>query len=197
MVLAVAGCCLLTSPAGAAIYSVSGSWSATLNGQGFTNEPIVGSASFTFDESMIVSSTTSLDYIQGPLTSFSFSPNPIGTTTFDLSNTAFYVTFNGNELYQIIIGGTIGTTPGVAQNTDDFYVVENLLSNDFMALSVASFSTELASNSNGMITGDNIQFTVTEIPEPGSVVLLGLGAVGVAVAIARRQRVNPRARVLR
>jgi MYXO-CTERM domain-containing protein len=169
--IALAACLFVAGAAHATTFDVTGSWSAILDGEGYTNEPFTGTASFTYSDAAITGS--GFEDVVGSLTAFSLSPNPLGVTTFDLSNTGFFVRYLDGALHQIIVGGLVGTTTAVAQNTDDFYAVENLSSTNVIVVSTAATISTLLSLFEPDATVD---FTVTPVPEPAGLALLLAGA---------------------
>lgn len=170
---------LVPAAARATMFDVTGSWSTTLDGEGYTAEPFTGTASFSYSDDTITGS--GLEHVEGALTAFSLSPDPLGATTFDLSNTGFYVVYADGSLYQIIVGATPNTVISVAQNSDDFYVVENLSSTNVIVVSAAATSTTLLSLFEPDVSVD---FKVTAVPEPAGLAPLGLGA---ALLLRRRR----------
>ncbi len=176
----------LVGSAQATLFDVTGSWSVTLNGEGYTNEPFTGTAAFTYSDDTI--SGVGLEHVEGALTAFGLSPNPLGATTQDLSNTGFYVVYNDGSLYQIIVGSTANTVISVAQNTDDFYVNDYVNSNEVIAVSTAAFPTTAILLSSPSTPDLSVSFTVTPVPEPASGLLLALAGCAAAVHWLRRQK---------
>lgn len=162
----------LAAAAQATTYNVTGSWSTTLNGEGYIDEIFAGTAEFTYSDDTVTG--TGLENVQGSLSAFTLSPNPLGATTFDLTNTGYYVVYNNGSLYQVIVGATVNTVTSTAQNTDDFAVVDFVNSNENIAVSVAAFPSTLISQFSPDVT---VEFTVTPVPEPASLTLLAMGAL--------------------
>ncbi len=176
----------LVGNAQASMFNVTGSWSVTLNGQGYTNEPFTGTAAFTYSDDTI--SGVGLEHVEGSLTAFSLSPNPLGATTQDLSNTGFYVVYNDGSLYQIIVGSTANTVTSVAQNTDDFYVNDFVHSNEVIAVSTAAYPTTAVLLSSPSTPDLSVNFTVSPVPEPASGLLLALAGCAAAMHWLRKRK---------
>ena len=157
------------SHACADLFSVTGTWSYTIDGQGFAPPQVFsGSASFTYDDTAVPANGFFV-LKPLPLQSFSQTPQTIGTTTFDLSNTFASVAFDDGALFQTIVGGF---DPDRIFGGDDDFSVSSFGNAD---LSVAT-EMFIASASQA-----SVSFVHTAIPEPSAIsclALFGLGLVG-------------------
>jgi hypothetical protein len=83
---------------------------------------ISGSFSFDFDDSLVVG--TGFESYTFPLTTLTFTPNPLGSTTVDTSNSAAQVFFVNGVFTAITVGGTPGAL-GAGEckpDADDWFV---------------------------------------------------------------------------
>lgn len=174
---------LLGSVGHATLVNVSGSWSATINGQGYTNQSFTGSATFSYDNASVPGAGFfPIDNI--PLSSLTFSPNPVGLTTFDTSNSRALVQFMDGVVISTIVGGSDGGPGGMNLGTTDFWAIQ-AMSTEFR---VQVFPP---SDGDAFDSGASISFTHTAVPEASSFLCLGSLAVGVLgwkAKVLRRNR---------
>lgn len=156
-----------------------------------TPDPFSGTWEFEFDDSQ-VSGGGGTQRFEVPLTQLTLTPDVIGSTTFDLSNTAATLIYNnsfGGLLAVEIDGFPFG---GQSGDNDDFSVGYNPttgLLDDFVGIGISNAND----NTPGIIRPDNVSgsFTVsevsaTQVPEPTSI--LGLLAVGSLTALTRKRK---------
>ncbi len=178
-VLVVVGVFQATS-AHASIIMASGTWtSGPVSGQGYSNQVFTGSASYSYDTSVLT--MTGTEVISGSLTSFSQSPSTIGITTMDLTNTGFVVQFVDGDMVRAMIGPTPDVT-GMAGNSDDFWIMDYADASPFQDNFAVSVATESSICGPGPLT---VSFTHVPVPEPTTLFLLGLTVSG---GIGRRLR---------
>lgn len=103
----------------ASLIQLTGNFDGAKLGTASAVDQISGSWSLTFDDAGIApAGVVSIDVA---LTAFSFDPNPLGGTTFDLTNTRARIDFLNSAIVFVIIG-----RPGVASisaNADDFSAI--------------------------------------------------------------------------
>lgn len=151
-----------------------------------TPDPFSGTWEFEFDDSQI---TGGFQFFQVPLTQLTLTPDVIGSTTFDLSNTIGVLLYNGELIDLQIEGFPFG---GQSGDNDDF----NVRYDPATGLLVSSSPIEISNagdNTNLDVPPENVSgsFTVSEaptaqVPEPTSV--LGLLAVGSITALTRKRK---------
>ena len=127
----------------------TGDWTATVTGQGYSNESFSGSATFVYDSDDITG--IGEESLTGSLLEFSQSPSPVGETVFDTSNTGFVVGFVNGDVLQTRIGAIVGGIENVLSLEDDFAVLDRSASSDLFTVSIgdepgAGFGTNVIAN---------------------------------------------------
>ena len=172
-----------TNSARATMLQLSATWSAILDGGDFSNQSFSGSATALFDSTLLTGSGVEV-FDDKPLESLSLTPNPIGATTFDLTNTKARWFFLDGEFDFINIGGEISGVSGVAGSTDDFMlsisapVPLSLVIDTFMATDTTTNAISVDSDPSGSAS-------LGFVPEPGTITLLLCGLVGL-ICLRRR-----------
>lgn len=153
---------------------------------------ISGTWQLTYDDATI---GPGIDAASGALESLTFSPDPLGVTTFDTSNTNWVVSFLDGAVRSVRLGGAINgvvSTSSVQVGTDDFGVE---YSSDGSLLearwTVASRSDE-ASVTASEGSWQRASTPPPTVSEPG---MLGLLALGLLAMASRGRRFNLRGRV--
>jgi hypothetical protein len=172
----------ISLPASAAVLTFVGDFDATFdNGtQGIPN--LTGNWSFDFDTDRITN--IGFEKLTVDLTSLTLSPSLIGTTTFDISNTSGWLSYESGILTRLVIGGDIGGSGG-SSDIDDFSVLYDGAGNTIDAvISVASInSIDIAPGPlGGSLSGG---FSV--VPIPPAVWLFSSGILGL-IAMAKRSK---------
>ena len=111
----------------------------------------------------------------------SFSPDPLGATTFTPANAAFQLHYVDGALFALRVGGVINGVEGIAGGSDDFMVRYTPAGGPFQTAYRLATSSSLGGNSFDMTA----TVSSSVVPEPSS---LGLALVGVFGAVARRRR---------
>ena len=170
----------------AEVTRVTGSWSFTMAGQGFSPPQLFsGAASFTYDDADVPENGF---VVLKPLSlqMFTQTPQTIGETTFDVSNTFGSVAFDNGVLFQTLVGGF---DPDRVFGGDDDFAVSS-----FRTVSLSLASKPFVSSGSGV----SARFIHTAVPEPPALPCLAL--MGVAfIGINRRTsgRSGSRTRVAR
>lgn len=149
---------------------------------------ISGSWSLTYDDTAIAGA--GVEFLTVALTGVSLSPNPLGGTTFDLTNTSARLVFNAGALQTINVGGTINTAQGIGFGTDDFvatYEVGTSLS--LLAWILASESPVSADANEFDGSWQRVSTPPPNVSEPG---MLGLLALGLLAMASRGRRFSSR-----
>ena len=168
---------LLTTTAASAL-TISGTMSGTPTGNGYADVgTISGSFSLFFDTSVVTGAAYET-FRSLPLTSFSMSPNPMGATTFDLTNSAGFLVFENGELTIVAIGGTTSGAEAISSGTDFQFVYYGSPVGSGLSLS-ARKATDSGIGSAPAPTG-----SLTVVPEPTTALLLATGLT----ALAARRR---------
>lgn len=136
-------------------------------------------AHFEFDPAVLDAGELQ-EFTPLPLTSFSSSLNPIGSTTFDTTN-VFAQVLNGFGNVSIAIGGVENGVSGIGSE-DFIFVLENPfdLTGAGSTPTFGSADIVLADGDAGTAGPPSSGIgtaTFTLVPEPGSMVLAGFGAL--------------------
>jgi hypothetical protein len=170
-------------PASAAVLTFIGDFDATFNNptEGIPN--ITGNWSFDFD-------TNSVQGLDGlftvNLTSLTLSPNLIGTTTFNISNTSGWLQYLNGTLSDLGIGGDISEPFGVSSDTDDFAASYDAAGNASGAV-ISVASSPLTSDSAPGLQGGSVSGGFSIVPIPPAVWLFSSGILGL-IAMAKRRK---------
>lgn len=148
-----------------------------------TPDPFSGTWEFEFDDSVV---TGGFQGFSVPLTQLTLTPDVVGSTTFDLSNTSAFLVYNASGLAFLEIEGF--PFESISGNNDDFSVAYDPatgLLNSFSGISISNADD----NTTLIVQPDNVSgsFTVREatpVSEPVPEPLTILGA-GTAVAFGK------------
>ena len=143
-----------------------------------------GSFTAEFDNSVMTGVGLEMFEEMSILTSFNFSNNPLGSTTFDTSNVAISLYFVDGVFDALIIGGTESTANAVGAGTDDFSVIYTVLGAPI--LFSYSTNTDSAIHDADSITG-NLTLSntpVSQVPNPATLTLM---AFGLLMLVAKRR----------
>ncbi|MCP5522566.1 MAG: PEP-CTERM sorting domain-containing protein [Verrucomicrobiales bacterium] len=148
------------------------------------SNPVSFEFSCLFDDSALVGSGSE-SFVDQPLATFTLSPNPFGSTSFNLANTGVSLGFTDGVLDSVAVGGLLNGVIPVIGTTDDF--VGQFF--DFGAgLQPYSLTASVATQSGtATVYFPSGNMTVTPVPEPHVYSLLaGLGVLGFAAFRRRR-----------
>ena len=169
----------LASAAHATIFQISGSLSAP-----YTGGPVAvltTNFSFLFDDS-IVNPVGNQAYHNNPMTLFSLSPNPLGSTTFTPATAGASMFYTNGSPTFLTVGGLVDGSSGIngASSYSDFYFTYNIATQSLQnTIYKIDGNTGLGNGGGGTA---NVQFLV--VPEPTT---LGAAALS-AMALVRRRR---------
>jgi len=120
-VLAILAVFAVARPAAATLVLFNGSWSTTLDNQGFDGATSSGAASFLFDTSLVNPALPSQEFDLLTLSTLSISPNPFGSTAMSTANVSAWLMYESGSLESLVIGA--GASPTIVSGTlDDFSV---------------------------------------------------------------------------
>ena len=162
------------APASAIVFEVTGTMSGDPPGSNVP--PISGSFLFRFDDSFVQAGGPS-SQANFPLLELILSPNPLGNTLFDLSNTGATVYYDGGGALDSIWVGGLPDPNGVGAFNDDFRFGYRDIDTALIDASLAA-----AAESEFVVTDNFPSFTlsVTQVPEPGTGLLVTFGLLGLA-----------------
>jgi hypothetical protein len=151
---------------------------------------ISGSWSFAFDDSVVTGGSQGFETT---LTAFSLSPNPLGATLFDATNTRGYVRYVNGVLGLFGVGAVIGGVDGVSSLFDDFlasyYPIGSMGSNGTPASIYWSLASEPATISGATVRSGSYIASPQSVPEPDTLLLVGAGLIGLWLLRWRRRTV--------
>lgn len=124
LITAVAYSLTLAASADGTTYRVTASVTANFPAGEGPVPTATGEFSFVFNDDFLGGSTRG-EMGDFPVSAFSTSLNPIGSISYDTSNTEGYVFYNQGSLRQVLVGGvgpTVLDENSVGGNSDDFYI---------------------------------------------------------------------------
>lgn len=152
---------------------------------------VSGEWTASFDDDVVLG--VGLESYSASVSSFSMLPSPLGSTTFDASNTIAVVDFFNGELSGIRLGGESNGTGILTalDQPDDFWLA-------YIAPTTSLFSVawKLETEGNGVVvdifsggtlTGSLTIERVTSLPEPASLSMLGAALIGASLLRFRRR----------
>ncbi len=152
-----------------------------------TPDPFQGSWSFDFDLSELDPAGGLQFFTDIPLTSF--APVTVGSTMFDLSNTSANIDFNSN-INTIVVSIADPDASRISSDTDDF-LVEYISSEGIPGISSEiSLNSVVLTNQGvvGLSQAQDLSGSLTIVPEPSSLALLGMGGLAVTLCLRRSLR---------
>ena len=147
-----------TFPTGSAVPTISGSWSVLFDDSGFSGSGLSGELT--------------------PI-SFSLTPNPLGVTSFNISNVGVELFFFNGSLLEIFVGGLIRGVTGASSNVDDFRA--NYVSSGRLVQLLYSVATEPTLPRATTLSG-SFAATTASVPEPSTLALMAIGLIAVGFA---------------
>lgn len=139
---------------------------------------ISGAWATSFDDSGVLGIGT--EFFNVSPTTFTMSPSPLGTTTFDTTNVGISLYFiDGVPSNIVMVGGLINAIPAVSAAADDFSLSYN--SSGALFSGLYSISTESGVAQSATAVGT---VSIASIPIPAAVWLFSSGLLGL-VGIAK------------
>ena len=177
---------VLASSANATVI-YSGNFSGSNTTSSSAVQSLSGSWSFEFDENLVMPSA-SFQILYGAMTSLSLTPDPLGATSFNTSNTSALLLFVSGVLNNINIYGQVGGN-SLELTADDFYVDYNVNTGNTNQVrwSLASEPNDSVLASRDTLAG-SFSISSASVPSPSTMWLFAVGYV--AASFKRRKHRN-------